>query len=120
MQQKIIYHLVSGFLGARKKHFIQQLAMYKLANEHCLILVNEITRQYYPIDQLKVNDVSGRVFFLYYKHTFSGCANKMITSNKPDCIFITASCAEYFNDIKVLLQGEFYHSLLVFPLPYIY
>ena len=58
MQEKIICHLITGFLGAGKTHFIQQLVNDKPEHERWLILVNEVGQQTYSIEQLKAMHVA--------------------------------------------------------------
>ena len=113
MSQKIICHLIAGFLGAGKTNFIQQLVSYKPKNERWVILVNEVGQQSYPIEVLKAQNVA-------VKTVLGGCLcctaglpfrvalNNMIKDHKPDRIFIEPAGAGHLNNIKTLLQGEFY------------
>jgi G3E family GTPase len=117
MQQKIQCHLISGFLGAGKTHFIQQLAAYKPTNEHWVVLVNEVGQQDYPIDQLKaqhiaVKSVLGGCLCCTAGMPFRVALNEMIKLHKPDRIFIEPAGAGHLHNIKTLLKGEFYHSII--------
>lgn len=117
MQQKIICHLISGFLGAGKTHLIQQLVSYKPINERWVILVNEVGRLNYPVDQLKAHNIA-------VKTVLGGCLcctaglpfrvalNDMIKHNKPDRIFIEPAGAGHLDNIKTLLQGQFYQPII--------
>ncbi|MEL0658970.1 GTP-binding protein [Psychromonas arctica] len=117
MQQKISCHLIAGFLGAGKTHFIKQLTANKPINERWVILVNEVGQQSYPIDQLKAQNIA-------VKTVLGGCLcctaglpfrvalNEMIRDNKPDRIFIEPAGAGHLDNIKTLLTGQFYQPII--------
>lgn len=117
MQQKMICHLISGFLGAGKTHFILQLAKHKPSDQRWVILVNEVGHLDYPIDLLKAHNIA-------VKTVLGGCLcctaglpfrvalNDMIKHNKPDRIFIEPAGAGHLDNIKTLLQGQFYQPII--------
>jgi G3E family GTPase len=116
MSQKIICHLIAGFLGAGKTHLIQQLATYKPVTERWVILVNEVGRQRYDIERLKkhnimVKTVLGGCLCCTAGLPFRVALNEMIKDHQPDRIFIEPAGAEHLDNIKTLLQGEFYHPI---------
>ncbi|TEW52643.1 GTP-binding protein [Psychromonas algicola] len=117
MSEKIICHLVAGFLGAGKTSFIQQLASYKPEHERWVILVNEVGQQSYPVESLKAQNIA-------VKTVLGGCLcctaglpfrvalNDMIKDHKPDRIFIEPAGAGHLDNIQTLLQGEFYLPII--------
>jgi len=117
MPEKITCHLIAGFLGAGKTHFIQQLASYKPAHERWVILVNEVGQQQYAEASLKAQNIA-------VKTVLGGCLcctaglpfrvalNEMIKEHQPHRIFIEPAGAGHLDNIKTLLQGEFYQPLI--------
>lgn len=117
MSKKINCHLIAGFLGAGKTHFIQQLASYKPTHERWVILVNEVGQQSYSVDQLEaqnivVKTVLGGCLCCTAGLPFRVALNDMISTHKPDRIFIEPAGAGHLDNIKTLLQGEFYEPII--------
>ena len=117
MSEKIICHLIAGFLGAGKTNFIQQLASYKPQNERWAILVNEVGLQTYPVESFKtqnivVKTVLGGCLCCTAGLPFRVALNDMIKDHKPDRIFIEPAGAGHLDNIKTLLQGEFYLPII--------
>ncbi|MBB1273304.1 GTP-binding protein [Psychromonas sp. SR45-3] len=117
MQQKIICHLIAGFLGSGKTHLIQQLVSYKPVNERWVILVNEVGQQDYPMEQLKAHHVAvktvlGGCLCCTAGMPFRVALNDMIKQHRPDRIFIEPAGAGHLDNIKTLLQGQFYQPII--------
>lgn len=117
MQQKIATHIISGFLGTGKTTFISSLVTNKPANETWVVLVNESGTRTYAKQQLANNAV-------IVKELYGGCLccsagmpfrvalNQLIKQHKPHRIFIEPAGAGHLQNIKKLLQGEFYQPIL--------
>lgn len=117
MKEKIICHIVSGFLGAGKSRFIEQLLSYKPENEKWAVLINESGRHQYAITRAAANNV-------YIKEVHGGCLcctagipfrvalNKLIKEAAPQRIFIEPAGAGHLANIINLLQGQFYLPVL--------
>lgn len=117
MPKKIICHLMTGFLGAGKTHFIQQLFNYKPAHERWVILVNEMGKQAYSLDQwqaqnIAVKTVLGGCLCCSAGMPFRVALNEMIKHHKPTRIFIEPAGAGHLDNIKTLLQGQFYQPII--------
>lgn len=117
MKEKIHCHIISGFLGAGKSHFIQQLLANKPADEKWAVLVNESGNTRYPNTENLANNV-------FVKEVYGGCLccsagmpfrvalNQLIKTVNPQRIFIEPAGAGHLANIEKLLQGEFYHSII--------
>lgn len=117
MKEKIICHIISGFLGSGKSRFINKLLTYKPDNEKWVVLLNESGKVNYTSDQSLSQDV-------FVKHVSGGCLccsaglafrvtlNQLIKEHQPDRIFIEPSGAGHLSNIKQLLQGPFYLPVL--------
>lgn len=117
MQQKIICHLIAGFLGSGKTHLIQQLIALKPEHERWVILVNEAGQQSYPVEQLKaqkiiVKTVLGGCLCCTAGVPFRVALNAVIKQVQPTRIFIEPAGAGHLMNIQTLLRGPFYHSIL--------
>lgn len=117
MKQKIATHIISGFLGTGKTTFISRLVANKPVNETWVVLVNESGIRTYAKQQLANNAV-------IVKELYGGCLccsagmpfrvalNQLIKEHKPQRIFIEPAGAGHLQNIKKLLQGEFYQPIL--------
>lgn len=117
MQEKIICHLITGFLGAGKTHLIKQLAASKPTNERWVILVNEAGQQTYPSETLSTQGITvkmvlGGCLCCSAGMPFRVALNDMIKRHRPDRIFIEPAGAGHLQSIKELLQSPLYQSIL--------
>ena len=117
MKEKIICHIITGFLGSGKSTFINQLLTYKPADEKWVVLVNESGKINYASEQLLTDNI-------FVKQIAGGCLcctagipfrvtlNQLIKEHQPQRIFIEPSGAGHLSKIKQLLQGQFYLPIL--------
>lgn len=117
MKQKIASHIISGFLGAGKTSFIKKILSIKPENETWIVLVNEPGKTQYASEQLAHNKI-------FVKALYGGCLccsagmpfrvalNNLIKVHQPQRIFIEPAGAGHLENIKSLLQGEFYRPVL--------
>lgn len=117
MKQKIASHIISGFLGAGKTTFINKILALKPENETWVVLVNEPGKTQYASEQLAHNKI-------IVKALYGGCLccsagmpfrvalNNLIKTHQPQRIFIEPAGAGHLENIKTLLQGEFYRPVL--------
>ncbi|MCP5076949.1 MAG: cobalamin biosynthesis protein, partial [Psychromonas sp.] len=93
MKQKIYTHIISGFLGAGKTTFMNNLLKTKPTNETWAVLVNESGTTHYAKQQLANNGV-------VVKELYGGCLccsagmpfrvalNNVIKKHNPQRLFI--------------------------------
>ena len=117
MKQKIAVHIISGFLGAGKTTFVKRLLTNKSSTETWVVVLNEAGTTQYDKQQLAlqgivVKELYGGCLCCSAGMTFRVAINKLIQDNQPQRIFIEPAGAGHLANIKALLQGEFYQSVL--------
>ena len=115
MKEKIICHIITGFLGSGKSTFIKQLLSDKPTQEKWLVLVNESGKESYPSEQLLANNIvikqlTGGCLCCTAALPFRVALNQQIKDQQPQRIFIETS--GHLSAIKKLLQGPFYLPIL--------
>jgi G3E family GTPase len=117
MKEKIICHLIAGFLGAGKSTFIKQLLAYKPKHEKWAVLVNEAGNTHYPNSEYASENV-------FIKELYGGCLcctagvsfrvalNSLIKEVAPQRIFIEPAGAGHLAKIQTLLEDQFYKPVL--------
>lgn len=117
MKQKIATHIITGFLGAGKTTFINQLLKVKPDAETWVILVNESGAVHYAKEELAsrgviVKELYGGCLCCSAGMPFRVALNSLIKEHKPQRLFIEPAGAGHLANIQTLLQGEFYQPVL--------
>jgi G3E family GTPase len=117
MKQKIAVHIISGFLGAGKTTFLTQLLASKNNAENWIVVLNEAGNTHYEKQRLAsqgiiVKELYGGCLCCSAAMTFRVALNKLIKEHQPQRIFIEPAGAGHLENIKTLLQGEFYQPIL--------
>ena len=117
MKQKIICHIIAGFLGAGKSSFIKQLLSYKPKDEKWVVLVNESGNSHYDNpdylnNNIVIKEVYGGCLCCSAGMPFRVALNKLIKMHSPQRIFIEPAGAGHLVNIQKLLQGQFYQSVI--------
>ena len=117
MKKEIPCHLIAGFSGSGKSTFIKQLLAYKPAGEKWAVLVNEQGNSQYPYAHYQahnvfIKDVHGGCLCCTAGIPFRVALNNLLKQVNPDRLFIEPSGAGHLVNIKQLLQGPFYQSIL--------
>ncbi|MEI6897415.1 MAG: GTP-binding protein [Psychromonas sp.] len=118
MKQKIAVHIISGFLGSGKTTFLNKLLGTKKQDENWIVVLNEVGSSVYKKQHLAnqgiiVKELYGGCLCCSAAMTFRVALNKLIREFQPQRIFIEPAGAGHLNNIKKLLQGEFYQPILV-------
>lgn len=117
MKQKIICHIIAGFLGAGKSTFIKQLLTYKPENEKWAVLVNESGNSHYHNaaylnKNIFIKEIYGGCLCCSAGMPFRVALNNLIKEVSPQRIFIEPAGAGHLVNIQKLLQGQFYQPIL--------
>jgi len=117
MKPKIATHIVSGFLGAGKTTYLNQLLATKSTKETWVVLVNEAGSSHFQQQRLAsqgiiVKELYGGCLCCSAGMPFRVALNQLIKNHQPQRIFIEPAGAGHLANIKTLLLGEFYQPIL--------
>jgi len=117
MKQKIICHIIAGFLAAGKSSFIKQLLTCKPKHEKWAVLVNEAGNSHYQdadylSDNIFIKEIYGGCLCCSAGLSFRVALNNLIKEVSPQRIFIEPAGAGHLVNIQKLLQGEYYLPIL--------
>ncbi|GLS90474.1 hypothetical protein GCM10007916_15410 [Psychromonas marina] len=117
MKPKIATHIISGFLGAGKTTYLNQLLATKSADETWVVLVNEAGTSHFSQQRLAsqgiiIKEVYGGCLCCSAGMPFRVALNQLIKAHQPQRIFIEPAGAGHLANIKTLLLGEFYRPIL--------
>lgn len=118
MKSKITTQIISGFLGAGKTSFLNQLLATKSNNETWVVLVNEAGKSQFAKQQLAsqgivVKELYGGCLCCSAGMPFRVALNQLIKEHRPQRLFIEPAGAGHLANIKTLLQGEYYQPILI-------